>query len=94
MSCPADQPSRFKTMSKFLSILKDSLGNPLSTYVKVYFAETSTMIILFEFLNSRYKKKITTRWMSILTKTIISKLEKGDVDEEEVDIEVIEGEQP
>ena len=52
------------------------------------------MFILFEFLNSRYKRKIIIRWMSILTKTRISKLEKGDVDEEEVDIEVIEGEQP
>jgi hypothetical protein len=29
-----------------------------------------------------------------LTKTRISKLETGDVDEEEVDTEVIEGEQP
>ena len=52
------------------------------------------MIILLEFLNSRYKRKITIRWMSILTKTRISKLENGDVDEEEVDIEVIEEEQP
>ena len=52
------------------------------------------MDILFEFLNSRYKRKTTIRWMSILTKTRISKLEKGDVDEEEVDIEVIEEEQP
>jgi hypothetical protein len=42
----------------------------------------------------KYKRKITIRWMSILTKTRISKLEKGDVDEEEVDIEVIEEEQP
>ena len=52
------------------------------------------MIILLEFLNSRYKRKIIIRWMSILTKTRISKLEKGDVDEEEVDIEVIEGDKP
>ena len=50
---------------------------------------------MFEFLNSRYKRKITIRWMLILlTKIRISKLEKRHVDEEEVDIEVIEGEQP